>query len=123
MALAATPTRQQAVHRRAIASSSSWVTSLRLLNFMKSSRDLMICGFLEMVNTVEPCDEKVDATVLSRPLMIVTTAITAETPTTMPLSVSEVRNLLARMLARATRNASQSGAMRNSSSERNLEGG
>ena len=38
------------------------------------------------------------ATVLSRPLIIVTTAITAETPTTIPTRVSEVRNLLARRL-------------------------
>ena len=59
MALAATPTRQQEVHSRAIASASSCVTSFRLLNLMNSSRELMICGLLEIVKTVEPWEEKV----------------------------------------------------------------
>src|SRR5215216_2417461 len=107
------PTRQHAGHSRAIASASSCVTSLRLLNLTNSSRDLMICGFFEIVKTVEPCEEKVCATVWSRPLMIVTTAITAVTPTMMPMSVSAVRNLFARRLAVATRNASQVAATRN----------
>jgi hypothetical protein len=70
-----------------------------------------------MVKTVEPCDEKVWATVLSSPLMIVTTAITAVTPTTIPISVSEVRSLLARRLAVATRNASQIAVRRNAEEE------
>src|ERR1044072_8553238 len=111
------PTRQHAVHVRPIASASSWVTSLRRLDFINSSRDLMICGFFEMVKTVEPCEENVCATVLSRPLMIVTTAITAVTPTMMPINVNAVRNLLARRLAVATRNASQIAARRNSDSD------
>src|ERR1700752_2136589 len=72
----------------------------------------MICGFLEMVNTVEPCEEKVWATVLSRPLIMVTTAITAVTPTTIPIKVRDVRSLLALKLAVATRKASQIGGRR-----------
>src|SRR6185369_12053072 len=39
--------------------------------------------------------------------MIVTTEMTAATPTTMPINVSAVRSLLARRLAVATRKASQ----------------
>jgi hypothetical protein len=39
--------------------------------------------------------------------MMVTTEMTAATPTTMPIKVSAVRSLLARKLAVATRNASQ----------------
>src|ERR1051325_44660 len=39
--------------------------------------------------------------------MMVTTEMTAATPTTMPIKVSAVRSLLARRLAVATRNASQ----------------
>jgi hypothetical protein len=73
---------------------------------------VMICGRLETVKTVEPCEEKVEATVLSSPLMMVTTAMTAETPTTMPTSVSAVRSLLARSEAAATRNDSQRDAIR-----------
>ncbi len=46
-----------------------------------------------MVKTVEPCEVNVCATVWSRPLMIVTTAMTAVTPTMMPIRVSAVRNL------------------------------
>src|SRR2546423_10203854 len=46
--------------------------------------------------------------------MIVTTAITAATPTTMPIKVSAVRNLLARRLPIATRNASHNAATRRS---------
>ena len=60
---------------------------------MNSSRDVITRGFFEMVKTVEPWEEKVWATVWSRPLMIVTTAITAVTPTMMPIRVSDVRNL------------------------------
>jgi hypothetical protein len=37
---------------------------------------------------------------------MVTTAMTAATPTTMPTNVSAVRSLLARRLAKATRNDS-----------------
>ena len=37
--------------------------SLRLLNLIKSSREVMTRGRLEIVNTVEPCEEKVEATV------------------------------------------------------------
>src|SRR6185369_853943 len=107
------PTRQHDVHSRAIASASSCVTSFRRLNLMKSSRDLMICGFFEIVKTVEPCEENVWATVWLRPLMIVTTEITAATPTTMPTSVNAVRSLLERRLAVATRNASQMAVRRN----------
>jgi hypothetical protein len=40
----ATPVRQQAVHSRMMASASSGVTALRLLNLMKSSREVMTCG-------------------------------------------------------------------------------
>ena len=50
--------------------------------------------------------------------MIVTTAITAATPTTMPTSVSAVRNLFARKLASATRNASHSAVTRTNDAER-----
>ena len=64
------------------------------------------------MKTVEPCEEKVLATLLSRPWMIVTTAITAATPTTIPTSVRAVRILLTRRLPTATRNDSQSGASR-----------
>src|SRR6266446_1382659 len=110
IALAATPTRQHEVHSRLIASASSLVTSLRLPNLMNSSRDLMICGFFETVKTVEPWEENVWATVLSRPLMIVTTAITAETPTTIPINVKAVLSLFERRLAVATRNASPNAA-------------
>src|ERR1043165_8942444 len=39
--------------------------------------------------------------------MMVTTEMTAATPTTMPINVNAVRSLLARRLAVATRNASQ----------------
>ena len=38
------PARQHAVHRRKIACASSSVMSLRLLNLMKSSRDVITCG-------------------------------------------------------------------------------
>src|SRR6185369_7135147 len=122
MEFAARPTRQQAVQSRRIASPSSWVTSLRRLNFTNSSRDLMICGFFETVKTVEPCDENVWATVLSNPLMMVTTAITAVTPTTMPIKVRDVRSLLARRLEVATRKASQIAVRRMSERER-MRGG
>src|SRR6185503_18661060 len=44
--------------------------------------------------------------------MIVTTAITAETPTMMPIRVNAVRSLFARRLAVATRKASQIAASR-----------
>jgi hypothetical protein len=44
-------------------------------------------------------------------LMMVTTAITAVTPTMIPISVSPVRNLFWRRLARATRKASQTAAI------------
>src|SRR5262249_61214051 len=114
----ATPTRQQAEHKREIASASSCVTSLRLPTVINSSRDLMICGPLETVNTVDPCEENVCATVLSRPLIIVTTAITADTPTTIPINVRAVRSLLARKLAVATRNASPRAASRASGRDR-----
>src|SRR2546423_10152935 len=103
------PVRQQVVHRRKITSASSGVTSLRRLNLRKSSREVIIIGRLETLKTVEPCEEKVEATVWSSPLMIVTTAMTADTPTTMPTSVRAVRNLFARRLDTATRNDSQSG--------------
>src|SRR5688572_32568899 len=82
----------------------------------------MIAGFLEIVKTVDPCDEKVCATVLSRPLIIVTTAITAVTPTTIPISVSAVRSLLVRRLEVATRKASQRAVMGKSPSNRGLYG-
>ena len=49
--------------------------------------------------------------------MIVTTAMTAVTPTMMPINVSAVRSLLARRLAVATRNASQIAVRRNSDSD------
>src|SRR6185436_8614391 len=114
------PTRQQAVQRRLTASASSCVTSLRLFTFTNSSRDLMICGDLEIVKTVEPCDEKVWATVRSRPLIIVTTAITAVTPTIIPINVSAVRSLLVRRLEVATRKASQIAVRRNRPSQRDF---
>ena len=60
---------------------------------MKSSREVITCGRFDTVKTVEPCEENVCATVWSNPLMIVTTAITAVTPTMMPTSVSAVRSL------------------------------
>src|SRR5512133_3543852 len=44
---------------------------------------------------------------------MVTTAITAVTPTTIPISVSEVRSLFERRLEEATRNASQIAVSRN----------
>src|SRR4029077_13514343 len=113
-ALPATPTRQQAEQSLVMASASSKVTSLRLLNFTNSSRDLMICGFFEMVKTVEPWEEKVWATVLSNPLIMVTTAITAVTPTTIPTRVNAVRSLFERRLPVATRKASQIAVSRNS---------
>src|SRR5688500_19029358 len=106
------PTRVQVEQSLEIASASSCVTSFRLLNLMKSSREVMICGRLETVNTVEPCDEKVVATLLSSPWIMVTTAITAATPTTIPTRVSAVLNLFARRLPTATRNDSQSAARR-----------
>src|SRR6185295_17128289 len=105
-----------------MASASSCVTSLRLLNFTNSSRDLMIWGRLEIVNTVEPCEEKVVATLLSKPWMIVTTAITAATPTTMPTSVSEVRSLFCLKLPSATRKASHNAVRRRNEAERFLPG-
>src|ERR1044071_9556690 len=49
--------------------------------------------------------------------MIVTTEITAVTPTTIPISVSAVRSLFWRRLAAATRNASQTAAMRTAGSD------
>jgi hypothetical protein len=54
--------------------------------------------------------------------MIVTTAMTAVTPTTIPISVSAVRSLLARRLEVATRKASQSEARRINFSERAFGG-
>ena len=54
--------------------------------------------------------------------MIVTTAITAATPTTMPTSVSAVRSLFARRLPSATRNASQIAVRRRNEAERFLTG-
>ena len=65
-----------------------------------------------MVKTVEPCEENVLATLLFNPWIIVTTAITAATPTTIPISVSAVRSLFVRRLATATRNASQTAVRR-----------
>jgi hypothetical protein len=50
--------------------------------------------------------------------MIVTTAMTAATPTTMPTKVRAVRSLLVRRLASATRNASHTAVRRNSDRER-----
>src|SRR5438067_8284122 len=67
----------------------------------------MSCGRFEMVKTVELCKEKVEATDWSRPLMIVTTAMTAATPPTTPTSVKAVRSLLARRLLSAMRSDSQ----------------
>src|SRR6185295_5230373 len=87
-----------------------------------SSRDLMICGRFEMVKTVEPCEENVVATLLSRPWMMVTTAITAATPTTMPTSVSAVRILFCRKLPSATKNASHNAVTRKNENERFLSG-
>ena len=52
--------------------------------------------------------------------MIVTTAITAVTPTTMPINVRAVLSLLVRRLAVATRKASQSAVTRNQPIERDL---
>ena len=101
------PVRQQTVQSRVMASASDSVTSLRRLKRMKSSREVMTCGRFEMVKTVEPCEEKVEATVWSSPLMMVTTAMTAATPTTTPTSVKAVRSLLARRLPSAMRSDSQ----------------
>src|SRR5256714_7726679 len=106
-ALTAIPVRQQSVQRRAIASASVSAMSLRRLKRMKSSREVMTCGRFEMVKTVEPCEEKVEATVWSSRLMIVTAEITAATRTTTPTSVSAVRSLFARKEASAMRNDSQ----------------
>src|SRR2546423_2966742 len=50
--------------------------------------------------------------------MIVTTAITAVTPTMMPTSVSAVRSLFWRRLASATKNASQTAAILSRGNER-----
>jgi hypothetical protein len=79
---------------------------------MKSSREVIICGLFEMVKTVEPWEENVEATVWSRPFIMVTTAMTAETPTTIPTRVKLVRSLLARRLVSATRKDSQTEAIR-----------
>src|ERR1043165_8335796 len=49
--------------------------------------------------------------------MIVTTEITAVTPTTIPISVSAVRSLFWRKLAPASRNASQTAAMRSAGND------
>ena len=57
------PVRQHAVQDLKMASASSRTTSFRLLNLMKSSREVITCGRFEIVNTVEPCEEKVEATV------------------------------------------------------------
>src|SRR5262249_6216046 len=111
------PMRQHSVHKRTMASASSSVRSFRLLYLMKSSREVITRGRFEIVNTVEPCELKVFATVWSRPLMIVTTDITAVTPTTIPISVSAVRSLFWRRLAPATRNASQTAAMRSAGND------
>ena len=70
-------------------------------------------GRLATVNTVEPCDENVAATVWSKPLMMVTTEITAATPTTTPINVNAVRSLLARRLPSATLKDSQTDNRRN----------
>jgi hypothetical protein len=67
-------------------------------------------------------EEKVCATVWSRPLMMVTTAITAVTPTMIPISVSPVRNLFWRRLATATRKASQTAAILKNPRGRSLAG-
>src|SRR2546423_10410392 len=100
------PTRQQELQRRMIDSASSSVMSFRLLNLIKSSREVMTSGRFDTVKTVEPCDENVVATGWSNPLIIVTTAMTAEAPTNMPTSVSSVRILFERRLPPATRNDS-----------------
>jgi hypothetical protein len=120
--LATTPVRQQFVHRRKIASASSSIMSLRLLYLMKSSREVITRGRFEIVKTVEPCEEKVWATVWSRPLMIVTTEMTAVTPTIMPTNVSAVRSLFCRRLDAATKNDSQSAATRKRGNERMRSG-
>src|ERR1041384_6090670 len=52
--------------------------------------------------------------------MMVTTEMTAATPTTMPINVNAVRSLLARRLAVATRNASQSFLPRKSTKQKLL---
>src|SRR5262245_57597508 len=49
--------------------------------------------------------------------MMVTTEMTAATPTTIPIKVSAVRSLLARRLAVATRNASQIAVSRKNDSD------
>src|SRR6185295_13048082 len=53
--------------------------------------------------------------------MIVTTAITAVTPTTMPINVNAVRSLLARRLPVATRKASQIAVKRRSISHKKVQ--
>src|SRR5688500_13915651 len=111
--LAAIPDFQHRVQSLKIASASSRVTSFLRLNLMKSSREVITRGRFDTVNTVLPCDENVVATVLSRPLIMVTTAITAETPTMIPTRVNAVRSLFERRLESATRRASQSAVIRN----------
>src|SRR5262249_54735414 len=118
--LAAIPVRQHAVQDRKIASASSRRTSLRLLNFIKSSREVITWGRFETVKTVEPWEEKVGATGWSRPLIIVTTAITAVTPTMIPIRVRPVRNLFCRRLAAATQKASHKAAIRKNRDARTL---
>src|SRR5437763_2130153 len=119
---AATPVRQQAVHSRKIASASSSLISFRLLYLMKSSREVITRGRLEIVKTVEPCEEKVCSTVWSRPLIIVTTAMTAVTPTMILNRVSAVRSLFWRRLDAATMKASHSAATRRAGNERRRAG-
>ena len=99
----AIPVRLHNWHCREITSASSRVMSLRRLNFTKSSRDVMTSGRFATLNTVEPCDENAVATVLSRPLMIVTTAITEVTPTITPNRVRKVLKVFVRRLRIARR--------------------
>ena len=66
----------------------------------------MTSGRFETLKTVEPWEENAVATVLSRPLIIVITAITDVTPTITPSKVRKVRSLFARRLIRASRNDS-----------------
>src|ERR1035437_2513467 len=97
------PVRLHKWHERAIASASSRVISLRWLNLMRSSRDVMTNGLFDTLKTVDPCDENAVETVESSPLMIVTTAITDVTPTITPTKVKNVRSLFARRLRSARR--------------------
>ena len=74
---------------------------------MDSDLDRTIIGRFVTVKTVDPCEEKVSATVASRPPMIVITAMTAVTPTMMPRVVRKVRSLLLRRLIPANRTDSR----------------